>query len=89
MECNFCATLFPQTLTDTKPKTPVNTHFLAFSKSTKLTFNQGVRSSSLRWTTTKKTISNEMVFFVYVVIGADKNPAYYPEFVQGARNFFV
>ena len=54
-----------------------------------LIFNQGVRSSSLRWTTTKKTISFEMVFFVYVVIGADKNPAYYPEFVQGARNFFV
>ena len=35
-----------------------------------LIFNQGVRSSSLRWTTTKKTISFEMVFFVYVVIGA-------------------
>ncbi len=50
-----------------------------------LIFNQGVRSSSLRWTTTKKTISFEMVFFVYVVIGAEKNSAYYPEFARTSK----
>ena len=31
-----------------------------------LTFNQGVRSSSLRWVTKKRQVPKELVFFCYI-----------------------